>query len=362
MTRSGASNRSRASAGKTEAGGREARPHSLKGLEPKSKPSRQPSGAKKSSSRTARPGAREAKVERVLGVQVQVPRTEVDAPTPAGWSAEARSPLTLYLRDAVEVPLLSVEEENALAARIKKGDAAAREHMIRANLRLVVKIARDYEGYGLPLLDLINEGNIGLMKGVERFDPAKGGKLSTYGAWWIKQSIKRALANQSKTIRLPVHLVDKVHRMRRVAHELRELYGREATEEELAEELEVPVKKIQLWMRASMKTASLDAPLGDEDSSPLSDVVPATDTLDPYEDLEQRTVQDMVRRFLPILQPRELSILQERFGLEGGPEKTLDEIGHRFGVTRERIRQLQNLALAKLRAKIEEYESIQIPA
>lgn len=301
-------------------------------------------------------------VETVLGIQVQVPRVAVDAPASLASSAEARSPLTLYLRDAVEVPLLSVEEENLLAARIKTGDSAAREHMIRANLRLVVKIARDYEGYGLPLLDLINEGNIGLMKGVERFDPAKGGKLSTYGAWWIKQSIKRALANQSKTIRLPVHLVDKVNRMRRAAHELRELYGREATEEELAEELEVPVKKIHLWMRASMKTASLDAPLGDDDSSPLADVVPATDTLDPYEDLEQRTVQEMVRRFLPILQPRELSILQERFGLEGGPEKTLDEIGQRFGVTRERIRQLQNLALAKLRAKIEEFEAVQVPA
>lgn len=362
MIRSGATTRRKASPGKSEPTCRASRPVQAEVGELKPKPNRQSHLTTKPKAAAAKRASHEPKVERVLGVQVQVPRTEVDAPASGGWSAEARSPLTLYLKDAVEVPLLSIEEENALAARIKKGDAAAREHMIRANLRLVVKIARDYEGYGLPLLDLINEGNIGLMKGVERFDPAKGGKLSTYGAWWIKQSIKRALANQSKTIRLPVHLVDKVNRMRRAAHELRELYGREATEEELAEELEVPVKKIQLWMRASMKTASLDAPLGDDDSSPLADVVPATDTLDPYEDLEQRTVQDMVRRFLPILQPRELSILQERFGLEGGPEKTLDEIGQRFGVTRERIRQLQNLALAKLRAKIEEYEAIQIPA
>ncbi len=293
--------------------------------------------------------------------EVHVPRAGVASEAPASH-VEPRSALSLYLRDAVEVPLLSVPEENALAARIKRGDAAAREHMIRANLRLVIKIARDYEGYGLPLLDLINEGNIGLMKGVERFDPAKGGKLSTYGAWWIKQSIKRALANQSKTIRLPVHLVDKVNRMRRAAHELRELFGREATEEELAEELDAPVKKVRLWMRASMKTASLDAPLGDEDSSPLADVVPASDTLDPYEDLEQRTVHEMVHRFLPGLQPRELSILQERFGLSGGPEKTLDEIGQRFGVTRERIRQLQNLALAKLREQIESFEAVQIPS
>ena len=301
-----------------------------------------------------------SKVSTSPKVEVHVPRAGVASEAPSSH-VEPRSALSLYLRDAVEVPLLSVPEENALAARIKRGDAAAREHMIRANLRLVIKIARDYEGYGLPLLDLINEGNIGLMKGVERFDPAKGGKLSTYGAWWIKQSIKRALANQSKTIRLPVHLVDKVNRMRRAAHELRELFGREATEEELAEELDAPVKKVRLWMRSSMKTASLDAPLGDEDSSPLADVVPASDTLDPYEDLEQRTVHEMVHRFLPGLQPRELSILQERFGLSGGPEKTLDEIGQRFGVTRERIRQLQNLALAKLREQIESFEAVQIP-
>lgn len=291
---------------------------------------------------------------------VRVPRVAA-ASEAVSAPYESKSALTLYLRDAIEVPLLTVPEENALAARIRQGDAAAREHMIRANLRLVIKIARDYEGYGLPLLDLINEGNIGLMKGVERFDPAKGGKLSTYGSWWIKQSIKRALANQSKTIRLPVHLVDKVNRMRRTAHELRELFGREATEDELAEEMEVPVKKVRLWLRASMKTTSLDAPLGDADSSPLADVIPDTDTLDPFEELQQRTVHEMVRRFLPGLQPRELSILQERFGLEGGGEKTLDEIGRTFGVTRERIRQLQNLALGKLRRKIEEFESVRIP-
>ena len=360
MIRSGAASRSKASPGKSDRHLTPSRTRRSDSTEVNPRRASRVSAGIKSSA--PKPTAVSRPVETLLGIQVQVPRVAVDAPASAGSSAEARSPLTLYLRDAVEVPLLSVEEENVLAARIKKGDAAAREHMIRANLRLVVKIARDYEGYGLPLLDLINEGNIGLMKGVERFDPAKGGKLSTYGSWWIKQSIKRALANQTKTIRLPVHLVDKVNRMRRVAHELRELYGREATEEELAEEFEVPVKKIQLWLRASMRTASLDAPLGDDDSSPLADVVPATDTLDPYEDLEQRTVQEMVRQFLPILQPRELSILQERFGLEGGPEKTLDEIGQRFGVTRERIRQLQNLALAKLRAKIEAFEAIQVPA
>ena len=275
---------------------------------------------------------------------------------------ESKSALTLYMRDAVEVPLLTVAEEIALAARIKRGDLQAREHMIRANLRLVVKIARDYENYGLPLLDLINEGNIGLMKGVERFDPAKGGKLSTYASWWIKQSIKRALANQSKTIRLPVHLVDKVTKLKRVALRLQELLGREATDEELADELGAPLPKVRLWLRAAQRTTSLDAPMGDDDSSRLADVLPDTEAKTPYEQLEHRTVTEMIRRFLPILDPRELTILKERFGLSGGKEKTLDEIGRRFGVTRERIRQVQNLALAKLRSKIDQFEAVQCPS
>lgn len=293
------------------------------------------------------------------------PRIEIvrESPVPAPEPAqqEVRSALSRYLQDAAEVPLLSIQEEIDLAARIKKGDMAAREHMIRANLRLVVKIARDYEGFGLPLLDLVNEGNIGLMKGVERFDPAKGGKLSTYASWWIKQSIKRALANQSKTIRLPVHLVDKISKMRRAAMELQELLGREATDEELADEMGVPVRKVKLWQRASMRTASLDQPLGDDDSSQLGEVVPDDATANPYDDLNVRTTHAMVREFLGILDDRELAILRDRFGLDGGPEKTLDDIGRRFGVTRERIRQLQNLALAKLRRQIEKFEAVRQP-
>lgn len=313
--------------------------------------------------RPVEPSNAKAGSEPVRGVTpVQVERSEPLPLAPVGTLVEAKSALTLYMRDAVEVPLLTIEEENALAARIKNGDMAAREHMIRANLRLVVKIARDYDGFGLPLLDLINEGNIGLMKGVERFDPAKGGKLSTYASWWIKQSIKRALANQSKTIRLPVHLVDKVTRMKRVAHQLQELLGREATDEEIAEEMEVPVKKVRFWQRAAQKTASLDAPLGDEDSSRLGDVVPDTESHDPYGQLEEKTTHRMVGQFLGILDSRELSILRQRFGLDGQKEKTLDEIGQGFGVTRERIRQLQNIALAKLRERIEKHESVREPS
>lgn len=282
-------------------------------------------------------------------------------PEPVRDIYESKSALNLYMREAVEVPLLTVAEENALAARIKRGDSVAREHMIRANLRLVVKIAKDYDGLGLPLLDLINEGNMGLMKGVERFDPSKGGKLSTYSSWWIKQSIKRALANQSKTIRLPVHLVDKISKMRRVAMELQELFGREATDEEVAEEMDAPLRKVRLWRRASLRTSSLDESLGDEDSSKLGDVVADETCLTPYENLESRTTHSLLQSTLHILDSREMTILRERFALDGGQEKTLDEIGQKFGVTRERIRQLQNIALAKLRKKIEAFEAIRIP-
>src|SRR2546430_1417772 len=174
--------------------------------------------------------------------------------------------LQLYLREIGQVKLLTRQEEIVLAKRIKRGDELAREHMIKANLRLVVKIARDYEGLGLPLLDLINEGNIGLMKGVERFDPKKGAKLSTYAAWWIKQAIKRALANQSKTIRLPVHVVDKVAHIRRAEMKLRETTGREPTDEEVAEDLKLNPRRVRLYREAARAPVSLDAPLGTDES------------------------------------------------------------------------------------------------
>src|SRR5437899_9538907 len=173
--------------------------------------------------------------------------------------------IKLYLREIGQVKLLTPQEEIELAARIKKGDKKAREQMIKANLRLVVKIAHDYEGFGLPLLDLISEGNIGLMKAVERFDPAKGGKLSTYGSWWIKQSIKRALANQSKTIRLPVHLADKLAKMRRVSLQMSDELGREPTDEELGEEIGIDSDKITRLKSVGIRPASLDAPIADDD-------------------------------------------------------------------------------------------------
>ena len=274
-------------------------------------------------------------------------------------SYDGDTAIKLYLREVGSVKLLTPAEEIALAARIKKGDKKAREHMIKANLRLVVKIARDYEGIGLPLLDLISEGNIGLMKAVERFDPAKGGKLSTYGSWWIKQSIKRALANQSKTIRLPVHLVDKIAKMRRTALKLQEEFGREPTDEELAEELQTTSARVAQMRMAAVRPTSLDAPIGDDDSNTYSEIVQDENAIDPYENLEDKTVNGMLEDMVTKLDPREATILRFRFGLDGGNEKTLEEVGEKFGVTRERVRQIQNIALRKMRKMIEKFERTQ---
>ena len=268
----------------------------------------------------------------------------------------------LYLREAGQTPLLTPDEEIALAKRVRKGDRRAREQMIKANLRLVVKIARDYEGYGLPLLDLINEGNIGLMKGVERFDPKKGAKLSTYAAWWIKKAIKRALANQTKTIRLPVHLVDKLFHLRKAEARLHDLLGRDPTDEELAEELDTTPARLRQWRIAAIRPASLEAPLGDDESNRVADVVKDENASTPYEELEEKTNTAMIRQMVETLDPRERSILRQRFGLDGDERKTLEEIGEQFGVTRERIRQIEEIALRKLRKKIAEIETVEFAA
>ena len=279
-------------------------------------------------------------------------------PTRDRSSYDGDTAIKLYLREIGQVKLLTPQEEIDLAARIKKGDKKAREQMIKANLRLVVKIARDYEGIGLPLLDLISEGNIGLMKAVERFDPAKGGKLSTYGSWWIKQSIKRALANQSKTIRLPVHLVDKISKMRRTAMRLQEELGREPTDDELGMELGITATRVAQMRMAAIRPASLDAPIGDEDSNNFAEVVEDESADTPYEQLEEKTVTRMLQEMVKTLDPREATILRARFGLDGGAQKTLEEVGQKFGVTRERVRQIQNIALKKLRKMIEKMEAM----
>jgi RNA polymerase primary sigma factor len=308
--------------------------------------------------------------------------------------SESENPIRIYLREIGEVPLISPPQEAELARIIRRGRAAelklrklaapsrkrpgarakqskpetpatrqlreqvragedARAQMIKANLRLVVKIAQDYVNYGLPLLDLISEGNIGLMKAVERFEPTKGAKLSTYAAWWIKQSVKRALANQSKTIRLPVHLTDKIARMRRIATQLAEEFGREPTDEELGEELHLAPSKIAQLRTAAIRPASLNATVGDEDGAELGELVGDASALSPAELVQHEDITLEMVGLLDILDHRERTILNARFGLDGSQPLTLEEVGEKFRVTRERIRQIQNLALKKLRRALD---------
>jgi RNA polymerase primary sigma factor len=265
--------------------------------------------------------------------------------------------IKIYLREIGRIRLLTQQEEIDLAARIKKGDREARALMIKANLRLVVKIAHDYKNLGLPVLDLVSEGNIGLMKAVERFDPAKGGKLSTYAAWWIKQSIKRALANQSKTIRLPVHLVDKISKMSRVSSQMSEELGREPTDDELAEEIGLSPRSVSQLKTIAIRPSSLNAPIGDDDLTEFGEMVGDEDARTPFEFLEDRNLRDELPDLLATLDDRERTIIFQRFGLDGAKPRTLEEVGKKLGVTRERIRQVQNIALVKLRRALSKKET-----
>lgn len=264
--------------------------------------------------------------------------------------------LDIYLKQISVIPLITVQEEIVLAKQIAGGDEKAREKMITANLRLVVKIAQDYSNIGLSLLDLINEGNIGLMKAVERFDPSKGGKLSTYASWWIKQSIKRALANQSKTIRLPVHMVDRVTQIRKTTLYLTEKLGREPTDDEIAEEMKIPVSRITHLKSVSKKPSSLDSPINNEEGSTLGDIVADEKSNSPVENLQSKSLIGDVDKVLSTLEPREADIIRLRFGLEGHDPQTLEEVGERIGITRERVRQLQEQAIRQLRRNMNKFE------
>src|SRR5689334_10273231 len=270
---------------------------------------------------------------------------------------DSETSIKIYLREIMQTPLLTAQQEMKLATRIKNGDQKARAWMIKANLRLVVKIAHDYSNLGLPLLDLISEGNIGLMKAVERFDPAKGGKLSTYGAWWIKQSIKQAMANQSKTIRLPLHLIDKIYKLNRASLKMSEELGREPTDEELSEEIGISSAKLSQYKMVSIRPASLDAPINDNELTEFGEIVGDEDAQTPFELFRDKNMRDELSELFEVLDDREREIIFKRFGLDGGGEpKTLEEVGKKFGVTGERIRQLQNIALAKLRRALAKRE------
>jgi RNA polymerase primary sigma factor len=264
----------------------------------------------------------------------------------------------LYLREIGREKLLTPEEEIRLAGRIKRGDKAARERMITANLRLVVKLATDYANLGLPLLDLVSEGNIGLMKAVERFDPQKGGKLSTYAAWWIKQSIKRALANQGRTIRVPVHQIEKIAKVRRLIERLTAELGREPTDEELADEVGLSGPQVSALKSSGIQPTSLDAPIGKDDGETLfGDMLSDEVAEDPLEYLEGKDARAMLGGVLKVLTARERDIIKLRYGLGGGRERTLEEIGTKLGITRERIRQIQMVALKKMRREMARKES-----
>lgn len=266
-----------------------------------------------------------------------------------------------YMRDVLSSELgspdlLTPAEEIELAGKIKSGDAQARERMIVCNLRLVAKIAGIYEGLGLPVLDLINEGNMGLMKAVEKFDPAKGAKLSTYAGWWIKQAMKRALANQSRTIRVPVHESDRIWKIKRTETRLHGELGREPTDEEIAAEMDISVEKLGRLRKASMMPSSLDAQIENPKgggTTTWADLVADAGAADPSGDAELTNDLTNMRWIFDSLDEREQRILTLRFGLDGQGERTLEEIGQQFGVTRERIRQLQNGALEKIRRKMD---------
>ena len=293
------------------------------------------------------------------------PDSDID-PTEPGlpWeelSTEERSPIRYYLDQIGKTPLLTLEQETALARRVLKGDEAARQQMIQANLRLVVRIAKDYDNFGLSLMDLISEGNFGLIKAVERFDPDKGGKLSTYASWWIKQAIKRALATSGKTIRLPVHMVDRISQMRRVTNLLAAELGREPHNEEIAMAMEIPLAKVVHMKSVANRAASLDQPVGEEGDATLGDLVKDESERTPFETLRGKSDNDEIGEMLAALEPREAEILTHRFGLNGESPLTLEEVGERFKLTRERVRQLQQSALMQLRRIMTERQKLLTP-
>ena len=265
------------------------------------------------------------------------------------------STLRQYLNEIGQYPRLTATEEIEVARKARTGDLEARERMINGNLRLVVKIARDFEGYGMPVTDLINEGNIGLMKAVEHFDPERGVKFSTYSAYWIKQSVKRCLSNQSRTVRIPIHMVEKISRLCQVTEVFKEKFDRPPTEAELAAEMKMSESDIRAIQRAQTRSISLNGSFDEGESESLEDRIPDEQAPNPYAQLELQTSISRMCELLDQLQQRDSTILKERFGLAGSDPKTLEEVGREFGVTRERIRQLQNEALVKLRNLMEDW-------
>ena len=258
-------------------------------------------------------------------------------------------PVRLYLKEIGKVPLLSAEEEKELAQKMMDGDEDAKQKLVEANLRLVVSIAKRYVGRGMYFLDLIQEGNLGLMKAVEKFDHEKGYKFSTYATWWIRQSITRAIADQARTIRIPVHMVETIHKVSRYSRQMLQELGREATAEELGEKMNMSAEKVREILKIAQDPVSLETPIGEEEDSHLGDFIPDEDTPSPAEATSANILREELERQLSTLTPREASVIRLRFGLVDGKTRTLEEVGKEFDITRERIRQIEAKALRKLR-------------
>ena len=286
-------------------------------------------------------------LEIMLSDEDEVDMEKIDLSVPDGISIE--DPVRMYLKEIGKVPLLSAEEEIELAKRMADGDEEAKKRLAEANLRLVVSIAKRYVGRGMLFLDLIQEGNLGLIKAVEKFDYQKGFKFSTYATWWIRQAITRAIADQARTIRIPVHMVETINKLIRVSRQLLQELGREPTPEEIAAELDMPVDRVREILKISQEPVSLETPIGEEEDSHLGDFIQDDNVPVPAEAAAQTLLKEQLDEVLSTLTEREQKVLRLRFGMDDGRARTLEEVGKEFDVTRERIRQIEAKALRKLR-------------
>lgn len=272
-----------------------------------------------------------------------------DLKSESAESVSIDDPVKVYLKEIGRVPLLTPEEEIELAIKIAEGDIQAKKRLSEANLRLVVSIAKRYLGRGMQFLDLIQEGNLGLIKAVEKFDYTKGFKFSTYATWWIRQAITRAIADQARTIRIPVHMVETINKVKKVSTQILHEKGHEPSSEEIAEKLDISVEKVREIVRVAQEPVSLETPIGEEEDSHLGDFIPDSDTPAPVDEASHALLKEQLEEVLSTLTPREAKVLRLRFGLEDGKSRTLEEVGSEFKVTRERIRQIEAKALRKLR-------------
>lgn len=293
------------------------------------------------------PTARQLKTNEVAKKTKKEEPIEDDTAAPPG--VKINDPVRMYLKEIGRVSLLSADEEKELAIRIQQGEPEAKQELAEANLRLVVSIAKRYVGRGMQFLDLIQEGNMGLMKAVEKFDHEKGFKFSTYATWWIRQAITRAIADQARTIRIPVHMVETINKLVRIQRQLLQDLGREPTPEEIGAEMDLPTEKVREILKIAQEPVSLETPIGEEDDSHLGDFIEDQDVTSPAEHTAQTLLKEQLEEVLDTLTDREENVLRLRFGLDDGNVRTLEQVGKVFGVTRERIRQIEAKALRKLR-------------